>query len=252
MIPSRGEGRENAVDRREMEQLVGRRVAVRLNSAEARGVEMIATLDEAREDGIVLSEVGELGEGPTMFCPWDSLRRVRERPPWLRPPHEEPEGGETWEWESYELREVSPEATEPEPPAEHRRSPSARTLERVVPLAQKRTVGGITVALASLELYGDGLGMLRYLIHGEDVWWGVPEPELVLRDGAGRELSWSPRSSGSSDGEADGEIEVWDLPDSGEIEAEVSRLVFREFSPEKGEEEETDSYDGPWSFRFSL
>ena len=57
---------------------MGRKVAIRLTNVEARGVELVATLAEVREDGVVLSEVGELG--PTMFCPWESLHRVRERP----------------------------------------------------------------------------------------------------------------------------------------------------------------------------
>ncbi len=69
---------------------VGHKVAVRLTSVEARGAEIVATLEEVRDDGIVLSEIGELGPGPTMFCPWDSLGRVRDRPPWLRMPHEAP------------------------------------------------------------------------------------------------------------------------------------------------------------------
>ena len=77
-------------DRDRVGGLVGHKVAVRLINVEARGAEMLATLYEVCDDGIVLSEKGELGQGPTMFCPWDSLKRVRERPPWLRPPHEEP------------------------------------------------------------------------------------------------------------------------------------------------------------------
>ena len=136
--------------------LVGRKVAVRLNSVEARGVELVATLDEAREDGIVLSEIGELGQGLTLFCPWESLHRVRDRPSWLAPPHEVSEGGQQG-WESYELREASEEDVAPEPLPE-RREPSARTLERVVPVAQRVTVDGVTFAIASLELYGEASG----------------------------------------------------------------------------------------------
>ena len=69
------------MDREEISGLVGHKVAVRLNSVEARGVEIVATLEEVRDDGVVLSEVGELGPRPTIFCPWDSLHRVRDRPP---------------------------------------------------------------------------------------------------------------------------------------------------------------------------
>jgi hypothetical protein len=64
------------VDRERTFRLVGRKVAVRLTNVEAQGVELIATLDEVRDDGIVLSEIGELGLGPTLFCPWDSLHRA--------------------------------------------------------------------------------------------------------------------------------------------------------------------------------
>jgi hypothetical protein len=39
---------------------------------------------------------------------------------------------------------------------------SARGLERVVPIAQRQTIGEVVVALASLELFGEGLGVLRY------------------------------------------------------------------------------------------
>ena len=109
-------------------------MAARLTSVEARGVEIVATLEEVRDGGVMLSEVGELGPGRTIFCPWDSLHRVRDRP-LARAPPEEP-GPE--EWEAYEMREVSAaEETTPEEPVERRREPSARTLERVVPIAQR-------------------------------------------------------------------------------------------------------------------
>ena len=141
--------------------LVGHKVAVNLNNVEARGVEIIGTLDEVRDDGIVLSEIGELGPGPTLFCPWDSLRRVRERPSWLRPPHEEPGPEEAQqEREFFELREVTREEAAPELP-EQRRLASAQNLARVVPLGQRQMVGEITLALTSLELFGEGLGILR-------------------------------------------------------------------------------------------
>ena len=70
-------------DRNRVVGLVGHKVAVSLNNVEARGVELIGTLDEVRDDGIVLSEIGELGPGPTMFRPWDSLKRYSKWLPWL-------------------------------------------------------------------------------------------------------------------------------------------------------------------------
>ncbi len=43
---------------------------MKLTNVKARDVQIIATLDEVRDDGIVLSEmIGELGSGPTLFCP---------------------------------------------------------------------------------------------------------------------------------------------------------------------------------------
>jgi hypothetical protein len=245
------------VDREQVNRLVGHKVAVRLNSVEARGVEIVATLEEVRDDGVVLSEVGELGPGPTMFCPWDSLHRVRERPPWLAPPHEEV-GSE--EWETYEMREVSAEDTVPDEPAERRREPSARTLERVVPIAQRRTVGDITVALPSLELFGEGLGILRWRVslgdeafrRDPDLAFGIFEPVFEMRDDGGRTLPWSPRGGGASDGESNGEAEVRELPEAGEIEVVATRLVIDAYGPEGEYEGEGPSHEGPWVFRFAI
>ena len=140
------------MNREDVSELVGRKVAIRLTNVEARGVELVATLAEGREDGVVRSEVGELG--PTIFCPWESLHRVRERPPWLRPPYEEPEDDteDPAGHGSFEVKEVSAEEERPEPPVERRRETTARNLERVVPIAQKREVGDVTVAMMSLEL----------------------------------------------------------------------------------------------------
>jgi hypothetical protein len=65
------------MDREGISGLAGRKVAVRLNSVEAMGVELVAMLDEVREDGVVLSEIGELGQGQNRVGPWESLHRVR-------------------------------------------------------------------------------------------------------------------------------------------------------------------------------
>ena len=246
-------------DRDRVVGLVGHKVAVNLNNVEARGVEIIGTLDEVRDDGIVLSEMGELGPGPTLFCPWDSLRLVRERPPWLRPPHEESGPEEVPQEQGfYELREATAEEVAPEPPVERRRA-SARNLDRVVPIGQRLTVGEIAVALTSLELFGEGLGVLRYrisyvkeLFEGGYGFRDIPMPELVVRDGSGRILPWSPLGAGASDRDADGEVEVRDLPQAGELEVEVTRLVTLVFDEEVGEEVVEDSFDGPWLFRFVI
>ena len=80
----------------------------------------------------------------------------------------------------------------------------------------------------------------------------IPMPELVVRDGSGRELPWSPQAAGSGTGEADGEVEVRDLPETGELEVEVARLVLLVFDEELEEEVVEDSCDGPWIFRFAI
>lgn len=249
------------MDREDVSGLVGRKVAIRLTNVEARGVEMVATLAEVREDGVVLSEVGELGPGPTMFCPWESLHKVRERPSWLRPPHEEPGDGpeDPAGHESFELREVPAGEEEPELPVERRRETSARNLERVVPIAQKSAVGDVMVALASLELYGEGVGILQWRVSlGESAFreepafgFGIPEPVFEIRAGAGGDLPWSPQGSGASDDEAEGSVRLEGLPETGELEVGVPRLVADAY--EDGEYAgDGPSYEGPWTFRFSL
>jgi hypothetical protein len=104
---------------------------------------------------------------------------------------------------------------------------SAWNLNRVVPIRQRRTIGEIVVALTSLELVGEGFGVLRYRIsYVGGMFYGMPEPELVIRDGSGRELPRSPQGSSGSEREADGAVEFRDLPEEvGELEVEVTRLV---------------------------
>ncbi len=245
------------MDRDAIYGLVGRKVIVGFNAAEGGGVEVSATLDEVRDDGIVLSQISDLVPGPTLFCPWESFRRARERVPWFMPPHNGPE-------EELQIREPHEPGTHQDEQTpvhlpERRREPSARTLERVVPIAQRQSVGGITVALASLELHGGGLGALRWRVSfGEEAlrddpdlgFWGISEPEFEVRDGEGRILPWSPRGAGGHDGQADGEAEVRDLPDGGEIKVVVRRLVADAYGPEG--EHEGPSCEGPWTFRFTL
>ena len=74
-----------------------------------------------------------------------------------------------------------------------------------------------------------GWGVLRWRISfGEEsppvgFDFEIHEPEFVVRGGSGRELPWSPRSSGG--GEAAGDVMVEGLPDAGDLEVEVARLV---------------------------
>ena len=82
--------------------------------------------------------------------------------------------------------------------------------------------------------------------------YGIPEPVFELRDGAGRDLPWSPRGGGASDGESDGEIEVRELPEAGEIQVEIVRLVADAYGPDGDHLGEGSSREGPWNFRFPL
>lgn len=125
-----------------------------------------------------------------------------------------------------------------------------------MPIAQKQVVGEIAVALVSLEVYESGIGILRWRFsydkslfqdrgeHGDL----TPEPDFVIRDDSGRVLLWSPRSSGGGGGEESASVEVSDLPEAGELEVEVARMVAGAWA----EEEAETSYDGPWTFRFTI
>jgi hypothetical protein len=65
-------------------------------------------------------------------------------------------------------------------------------------------------------------------------------------------LPWSLQGSSSSESETDGEVEVRELPETGELEVEVTRLVSLAYDTEADEEVMEDSYDGPWIFLFSI
>ena len=125
-----------------------------------------------------------------------------------------------------------------------------------MPVTQRDTVDGITVAIASLELYGEGLGILRWrtslgeeaLRRDLDLGFEIPEPKVEVRDEVGRVL---PRWSGSGADEADGEDQVQELPDTGELEVRVLRLVPDAYVDEEYLEDKP-SREGPWTFRFTL
>lgn len=222
------------------EEWTGRTVAVSLTTPEAQGIEITAKLQERGATGITLSETDELGVGPTIFCPWESVHDVLLIPP-----------------EGLEALPDDEEAEETNAASEEPPSASARTLERVIPVAQKLTTGETTLAIASLEVYENGLGVLRWqLSFGEDLTLdgadsGIPEPWFEVRDETGRALSWTPRGAGASEREADGETQVEGLPESGELEVKVERLVTDVYDDGMYRETET-LLEGPWTFRFSL
>lgn len=128
---------------------------------------------------------------------------------------------------------------------------NARTLRKVVPIAQRRDAGGITVALSALELYEGGGGILRYLVsHDPKTAFvdGAPEPEMEIRDGSGHLYGWGIEGYSGNPGEEEGTLEVFDLPGSGDLEIRVVRVVSTE--PPDGTISE--AHEGPWEFRLSL
>lgn len=61
------------MDRERIAEFVGVKIALKLSSAEALGVELLATLDRVRDDGVVISEDDEKEEEEEMeSCkgPW--------------------------------------------------------------------------------------------------------------------------------------------------------------------------------------
>ncbi len=223
---------------------VGREVVVITPGSEEGEVGMFGKLEDVHGWGVVLSLSGptraEEELGPVLFYPWGSVEVLRLRvPPGGQETREEPHG-------RVEEVKVSFERYD------------AQALLKVVPIAQRRSAAGITVALSALEIYEGGRSLLRYSVSpdpgteagpgGRPVRYFVPE--VLVRDERGRSyeaLQGSVRSSGST---ADGELHVVGLPESGtsELEIEVVRL-FEELpiAPRRGEH-----LDGPWIFRFPL
>lgn len=226
------------------DEWVGRGVVVRLANVEARGAEILATLDEIRDDGVSLSRIGELGPGPIMFCPWDSVREVRPQSAFNRMPHDQAPEGEVRLTERRSGR--GPEPVVPIP--EGFRGASARTLRRVVPFVQKVGVGGVTVALASVELHEGGNGVLRFLISSTSEHLGTPEPEVRVRDGSGRHYAILFARASSSGDEMEVSMHALGLPEPAELEVEIARLT----EIDHRQDVEVASWEGPWTFRFFI
>lgn len=218
---------------------IGQDVVVNVVGSDENVVGMFGRLKDVHEGGVILSWLEPSEVEPTLFYPWSAIRWIRLRA-------------------SLEDSESSHDTDEPcELDGEPLRNPSAQTLERVVPIAQKQTSGGMTLALSSLELYGEGLGVLRWLLSfNESSSWseggaGIPEPRFEIRDSEGHTLSWLPQGAGASDREADGDVRVEGLPESGGLEVEVASLVSDAY--EEGEYRgDGPSYEGPWNFRFTF
>ena len=80
--------------------------------------------------------------------------------------------------------------------------PTATTIRRVVPVAQKRHASGLTVALSFLEIHEGGNGFVRFLMRQDRPTQRraltLPGLELRVRDGSGRLLETREDSGGSS------------------------------------------------------
>jgi hypothetical protein len=148
---------------------------------------------------------------------------------------------------------------EQERPPEHWK-PAATTLRRVVPVAQKREASGLTVALSYLEIHEGGNGFLRFLMRQDRPTsrraLTHPGLELRVRDGSGRPLKTLEDSSGSSMESSyatlasHASLLVFGLPDSGDTDVEVLRVVeLDEFGRHR---EEGPSWKGPWTFQFRV
>lgn len=131
---------------------------------------------------------------------------------------------------------------------------NARTLRKVIPIAQKREAGGITIALSALELYEGGGGILRYLISHDpqkvfkDPFKGGLEPEIEVQDGSGRCYGWLPDGYSGGAGETEGTLQIFELPRSGDLRITVVWVVGTE--PPEGAVSE--AHEGPWKFHLSL
>jgi hypothetical protein len=161
---------------------------------------------------------------------------------------------------------------------------SAATLERVVPISQKREVEGkFVAALASIEFYGEAGCVVRYLIDiyslelsefsgfgtegfGNEFAWSDMNHVFVVRDQSGREYDTSPEGSGASGDEdgteyREGNFAVEPLaPGAAEVTVELREIIREtcyESDPElatTGDEETVVErlWEGPLSFTFAI
>ena len=186
-----------------------------------RGRGVGSDAEGVRDDGIVLLEIGELGPGPTMFRPWDSPKRYSEWLPWLVRNTRSPNrakyqrtgvtistcGGRLQRkrsLRSYPRNPLPPRASLTASCRSDSGRPSARSWSPSPRLNSTRK--GLASTVSCLLRRGHVRGLL-------------PHRQRVSRpDVSGRELPWPIRGSSSSAGETDGDMEVRDLPEAGELE----------------------------------
>ena len=131
---------------------------------------------------------------------------------------------------------------------------TARNLQRVVPISQKQD-GEATLALSVMELYGNGHGLLRYLLSyeaaEEGTYEGSPDPETAVFIGPDRHLEVGLVAFNAVAGEAQGLLHVTGLPDSGHLKVEIVRIHFRDFRGARDAALRR-PLEGPWIFGFSF
>ncbi len=131
----------------------------------------------------------------------------------------------------------------------------ATTLERVVPIAEKRKFGGLTLALASLEIYAGGNGVLRYLLEIDETsgahFVSIPKPHFVITNDSGTQLRNHFEEGSSSDRVAAGALNVFDLPSSGGLTVRVEHIRYLEEALER-RNLKAEPIEGSWSFGIQL
>lgn len=143
----------------------------------------------------------------------------------------------------------------------------ARHLKRVVPIDQKQANSGIIVALTALEVYVGGVGLLRYLVSASPEKVSKPSLfDLTLEDMRawdrfGRPYQLVLKEASGGKHEASGLLAVFGPLDRNPGELHIE---FRQISSEgiidelslslKSPEEYMSgrSWEGPWSFHFSI
>lgn len=129
---------------------------------------------------------------------------------------------------------------------------TAQTLRRVVPIAAKESVGGVTVALTSLEVYQGGNGILRYLLsldtRSRRRFETLPGPHLEIEDEAGRTLPVELLEDSASERTSSGLFQVAELPEAGKLTVRVRRIAGSKRFFDIGDF----AWDGPWIFEFRI
>lgn len=203
----------------------------------------LGRLEDVHEGGIVLSRLGPAPEaadlGPVLFYPWSSIEALRLK---VAPPG------------PARIREGRPHDEVAEAGRRLSRrfeSVDARTLREVVPIVQRRSAAGITVALSALEVHEGGRGLIGYLLSpdGPEGWDNLRRysfPEVRVRDDQGRSYE---AAAGTAPRPWGGTLRVADLLEAGAAELEVE--VVRLFRGPSGRGL-AEHLDGPWIFRFPL